>query len=138
MGALGVLRGLIGLEPFTQPVAPQGEEGHGGSLLGSQQEALSHTIAEAVPVRVVPNAGSSRGGSEGREGSTGVVVEEYNEVLPPRLEEDLRRLERAARYGGNDGAFASSSSYGEEGEDSASGQRNLHRPIQGKSLLFGE
>lgn len=153
-GALGVLRGLVGLEPFTEPLRPQGEVGHAVSHLSSQQEALSHTVAEAVPVRVVATQRGDRNMDRDRDkdgiepdvvvasgGGASVLIEEYNEVLPPRLEKDLRRLERAARYGGNIAMFEQaaqrSSAVGSD-ESLGGGESTPQRPLQGKSLLFRE
>ncbi|CAO1623576.1 unnamed protein product [Parajaminaea phylloscopi] len=151
MGALGVLRGLIGLEPFEHPLPPQDEEGHAGSHLTSRREALSHTIAEAVPVRVVatqrPQAMTSSNQDQGEDGHAmgtlstpsgsnathGVVVEEYDEVLPAQLEESLRRLERAARFGGNSDVFGNTPN-----DDAAAAGSSTQRPALGKSLLFEE
>lgn len=96
LGALGVLRGLIGLEPFTEEmnVQPQGEQGHAESLAARNDEdaaaasasALTATIEEARPVRMAADAN--------------VTVEETEETLPPSLQRDLRRLQEIAARGG--------------------------------------
>ncbi|CAO1628520.1 unnamed protein product [Jaminaea pallidilutea] len=123
IGALGILRGLAGLEPFEHPVPQQDEGGHGGSHVPDATQALSHTIEEARPVRIghAPPRPAMTGGSldgdaasfsAGRTSASGTLeVEQYEERLPPRLEEDLRRLQTAVDAG---------------------------NPKQGRSLLFEE
>lgn len=88
MGALGVLRGLIGLEPFTEDMnlQGQGERGHAEGLTEDQEAALSATIEEARPVRVA--------------GDKDVRIEQSEEALPPSLQKDLARLKEIAARGG--------------------------------------
>ena len=75
VGALGVLRGLAGREPFDPDLPQQNEPGHGtGMVEGSS--ALHHTIREASPVRALES----------------IEIEHIEEVVPP----SLQALERAA------------------------------------------
>lgn len=76
VGALGVLRGLVGFEPFDANLPMQNEPGHAQGHLDSLQ-AVGHTIEEAPPVRTI-------NGSE-------VPVEEYDEEFPPSLQAFLDR-----------------------------------------------
>lgn len=120
LGALAVLRGLIGLEPLSPDTPLQNEPGHASNLLGDGQ-SLNHTIEEAAPVRVVPGQGSrhragTSAGNQTQEG--GVEVEQTTEVLPPSLRADLERLREVAQGGPN-------------GPDGM-------RPGQGKSMLYKE
>ncbi|PWN19859.1 P-loop containing nucleoside triphosphate hydrolase protein, partial [Microstroma glucosiphilum] len=50
VGALGVLRGLIGLEPLSPDLPLQNERGHASNVLDGQ-DSVAHTIEEALPVR---------------------------------------------------------------------------------------
>ncbi|SJX62501.1 related to HRQ1-putative RecQ helicase [Sporisorium reilianum f. sp. reilianum] len=83
VGALGVLRGIVGREPFDADLEPQNEPGLAPSQLG-ERESVHGTIAEAVPVRVAKELGGN------------VQVEEVEEVLPPSLEALTQRAVRAA------------------------------------------
>lgn len=56
VGALGVLRGLIGLEPLSPDLPLQNERGHASNLLDGQ-DSVAHTIEEALPVRCEYPAG---------------------------------------------------------------------------------
>ena len=58
IGALGVLRGIVGREPFDADLEPQNEPGIAPSQLG-ERESVHGTIAEAVPVRVAKELGGS-------------------------------------------------------------------------------
>lgn len=79
IGALGVLRGLLGLEPFDPDLPQQNEPGHAeGSL--DDINSSGHTIREAPPVRTA--------------NGVQVEVEEYEERLPPSLQDALSRAER--------------------------------------------
>ncbi|PWN33785.1 P-loop containing nucleoside triphosphate hydrolase protein [Meira miltonrushii] len=78
VGALGVLRGLVGLEPFDADLPMQNEPGHAEGHLNSS-DAVRHTIAEAAPVRTI--------------NGTDLPVEQYEEHLPPTLQAILDRAE---------------------------------------------
>jgi len=51
VGALAVLRGLIGREIFDEDVGQQNDPGHATGRLDPSGSALTHTIREASPVR---------------------------------------------------------------------------------------
>ncbi len=77
VGALGVLRGLAGREPFDPDLPQQNEPGHGIGEVAAGESALYHTIREASPVRT--------------QGT--VEIETIEEQMPP----SLLAIENAAR-----------------------------------------
>jgi DEAD/DEAH box helicase domain-containing protein len=115
VGALGVLRGLLGLEPFDPDLPQQNEPGHAEGSLDSV-DAVGHTIREAPPVRTV-------NGAE-------IQVEEYEERLPPSLQDALQRAEEGLERG-----ISSTALHG------AQSQRHVQRyaaPPLGKSMHYDE
>ncbi len=83
VGALAVLRGIVGREPFDADLEMQNEPGIAPSQLG-EREAVHGTIAEAVPVRVAKELGGA------------VEVEDVQETLPPSLQALTQHALRAA------------------------------------------
>ncbi|GAK65346.1 p-loop containing nucleoside triphosphate hydrolase protein [Moesziomyces antarcticus] len=83
VGALAVLRGIVGREPFDADLEMQNEPGIAPSQLG-EREAVHGTIAEAVPVRVAKELGGA------------VEVEDVHETLPPSLQALTQHALRAA------------------------------------------
>ncbi|MCO5587698.1 hypothetical protein L7F22_041649 [Adiantum nelumboides] len=97
VGALGVLRGLVGLQPFDENLPPQNEPGHRGALAEASEEGdvdealhrvaasqpssmtltMTHTLCEASPVRT--------------QGGRDIPVEHVEERLPPSLQRVLDR-----------------------------------------------
>ncbi|PWY97459.1 P-loop containing nucleoside triphosphate hydrolase protein [Testicularia cyperi] len=85
VGALGVLRGIVGREPFDPDLEIQNEPGIAPSQL-NERETVHSTIQEATPVRVARELGS-------------VAVEDVDEVLPPSLQALTQRAVAAAQRG---------------------------------------
>jgi DEAD/DEAH box helicase domain-containing protein len=115
VGALGVLRGLLGLEPFDPDLPQQNEPGHAEGSLDSI-DAVGHTIREAPPVRTV-------NGAE-------IQVEEYEERLPPSLQHALQRAEEGLERNINSSLL-----------HAAQSQRHVQRyvaPPLGKSMHYDE
>ncbi|CDR98816.1 related to HRQ1-putative RecQ helicase [Sporisorium scitamineum] len=115
VGALGVLRGIVGREPFDPDLEVQNEPGIAPSQLG-ERESVHGTIAEAVPVRVAKELGGA------------VEVEDVEEVLPPSLQALTQRAVQAAVNRGE--IFEAPS--GSNGTGRGGGF------LPGKSLLFQE
>jgi DEAD/DEAH box helicase domain-containing protein len=84
VGALGVLRGLIGRQPFDPHLPPQNEPGIAPTHLGP--DAVHATIADAVPVRPARDRAD-------------VVVEDVPESLPLALHALTQQALRAAHRG---------------------------------------
>ena len=115
VGALGVLRGIVGREPFDPDLEPQNEPGIAPSQLG-ERESVHATIAEAVPVRVAKELGGA------------VEVEDVQEVLPPSLQALTQRAVQAAVRRGDI----------MEGPSGANGTGPGGGFLPGKSMLFQE
>uniref|UniRef100_V5GFF4 Putative ATP-dependent RNA helicase n=2 Tax=Kalmanozyma brasiliensis (strain GHG001) TaxID=1365824 RepID=V5GFF4_KALBG len=115
IGALGVLRGIVGREPFDPDLELQNEPGIAPSQLGAEG-SVSGTIAEAVPVRVAKELGNS------------VQVEDVDEVLPPSLQ---RLTQRAAEAAVRRGELF-------EGPTGSNGTGPGGGFLPGKSMLFQE
>lgn len=114
VGALGVLRGLLGFEPFDPDLPQQHEPGHAEGPLNSSQ-AVGHTICEASPVRTV--------------NGVDVQVEEHEERLPPSLQSALQRAE--------DHLDVSASAPGHYAQSQRHQQRYAAPPL-GKSMHYDE
>ncbi|CEH16466.1 atp-dependent rna helicase [Ceraceosorus bombacis] len=80
VGALAVLRGLVGLEPFDADLPQQNEPGHAEGRLDSV-DSSGHTICQATPVRANPD----------------VLVEDLEEVLPPEIEVTIHSVKQEIR-----------------------------------------
>ncbi|TKY86154.1 hypothetical protein EX895_004979 [Sporisorium graminicola] len=117
VGALGVLRGIVGREPFDRDLEVQNEPGIAPSQLG-ERESVQGTIAEAVPVRVAKELGST------------VEVEDVEEVLPPSLQALTQRAMQAAVNRGE--IFEAAGPSGSNGTGPGGGF------LPGKSMLFQE
>lgn len=115
VGALGVLRGIVGREPFDPDLEVQNEPGIAPSQLG-ERESVQGTIAEAVPVRVAKELGGA------------VQVEDVEEVLPPSLQALGRRAMEGAVLRGE--VF--------EGPTGSNGTGPGGGFLPGKSMLFQE
>lgn len=115
VGALGVLRGIVGREPFDPDLQDQNEPGIAPSQL-AERESVQATIAEAVPVRVAKELGAA------------VEVEDVEEVLPPSLQALTQRAMQAAGMRGQ--VFQSAT--GSNGTCPGGGF------LPGKSMLFQE
>ncbi|SNX85525.1 related to HRQ1 - putative RecQ helicase [Melanopsichium pennsylvanicum] len=115
IGALGVLRGIVGREPFDADMQDQNEPGIAPSQLG-ERESVQGTIAEAIPVRVAKELGGN------------VVVEDVEEILPPSLQQLTQRAVAAAVRR----AEAISGPSGADGNGPGGGF------LPGKSMLFQE
>ncbi|SPO27099.1 related to HRQ1 - putative RecQ helicase [Ustilago trichophora] len=115
VGALGVLRGIVGREPFDADLELQNEPGIAPSQLG-ERESVHGTIAEAVPVRVAKELGGA------------VEVEDVEEILPPSLQQLTQRAMQAAVRRGE--VF--------EGPSGGNGTGPGGGFLPGKSMLFQE
>ncbi|SAM82972.1 related to HRQ1-putative RecQ helicase [Ustilago bromivora] len=118
VGALAVLRGIVGREPFDPDLELQNEPGIAPSQLG-ERESVHGTIAEAVPVRVAKELGGA------------VDVEDVEEVLPPSLQRAVDEAVRRRGGGGVGGIMAAGPS-GSNGTGPGGGF------LPGKSMLFQE
>jgi DEAD/DEAH box helicase domain-containing protein len=118
VGALAVLRGIVGREPFDPDLELQNEPGIAPSQLG-ERESVHGTIAEAVPVRVAKELGGA------------VDVEDVEEVLPPSLQRAVDEAVRRRGEGGVGGIMAAGPS-GSNGTGPGGGF------LPGKSMLFQE
>jgi DEAD/DEAH box helicase domain-containing protein len=117
VGALGVLRGLVGLEPFDADLPQQHEPGHAEGHLNASQ-SVGHTIAEAPAVRTV-------NGSD-------LPVEQYEEHLPPSLQAILDRAEAV-------GGIVDGQQRGTAWEiQNQRHRQNYAAPPLGKSMRFDE
>ncbi|PWN49117.1 P-loop containing nucleoside triphosphate hydrolase protein [Violaceomyces palustris] len=114
IGALAVLRGILGREPFDPDVPVQNEAGISSQSL-TTAESLNHTISQAQPVR-----------SSGE-----VLVEEVQEALPTALE----ALGRLVSSSSSSIHLHPSDPQAQAGTEQA---LNARRFLTGKSLLFTE
>ncbi|UZJ57282.1 hypothetical protein CBS101457_006602 [Exobasidium rhododendri] len=116
VGALGVLRGLLGLEPFDPDLPLQNEPGHAEGALDSQKSS-GHTISEAIPVRT----------ANGVE----VEIETHEERLPPSLQDALQRAEENLERGVGGGILS-------HVQEEQRHQQRYAAPPLGKSMHYDE